>query len=100
MKKLPLYLMTLVAALPAWTQTITTVAGNSSWGDIQNVAVDGQGNIYAADVFKHLVYKTDRLGSTTVIAGTTAGYSGDGALANAAQLRQPAGVAVGADGSV
>jgi hypothetical protein len=69
MKQLSLYLITLVATLPAWSQTITTVAGNSSWTDIQNVAVDTQGNIYAADAQKHLVYKTDRLGATTTIAG-------------------------------
>ena len=101
MKKTSFFLMTLVAALPAWSQTITTVAGNSSWTDIQTVTVDNQGNIYSADTQKHVVYKVDRLGATSIIAGTgTAGYSGDGALANAAQLRQPVGVAVGADGSI
>lgn len=101
MKRISLFLMTLAAALPAWTQTITTVAGNSSWSDIQNMAVDSQGNIYAADAQKQVVYKVDKLGATTIIAGTgTAGYSGDGALANAAQLRTPDGVVVGPDGSV
>jgi len=101
MKTRSLFLISLVAALPAWSQTITTVAGNSSWSDIQNVAVDNQGNIYAPDAQKHVVYKVDRLGGTTVIAGTgVAGYSGDGALANAAQLRIPDGVAIGSDGSV
>jgi uncharacterized protein (TIGR03437 family) len=101
MKRTSIFLITLVAALPAWSQTINTIAGNSSWTDIQNVAADNQGNVYAADVQKHVVYKVDRLGATSIIAGTgTAGYSGDGALANAAQLRQPVGVVVGTDGSV
>ena len=101
MKKTSFFLITLVAALPAWSQTITTVAGNSSWTDIQTVTVDNQGNIYSADTQKHVVYKVNRLGATSIIAGTgTAGYSGDGALANVAQLRQPVGVAVGADGSI
>jgi uncharacterized protein (TIGR03437 family) len=91
----------IAATLPAWPQNITTVGGNSSWGDIQNVAVDTAGNLYAADPSKHVVYKVDRLGSTTVIAGNgTAGYSGDGALATAAQLRTPAGAVPGPDGSV
>lgn len=100
-KLLQLGLLAIAAASFAWPQTILTVAGNSSWGDIQNVAVDSQGNIYAADVTKHVVYKVDKLGATTTVAGTgTAGYSGDGALATAAQLRQPAGVAVASDGSI
>jgi uncharacterized protein (TIGR03437 family) len=101
MKKISILLLGVAAALPAWSQTINTIAGNSSWSDIQNMAVDAQGNVYAADSGKHVVYKTDKLGATTIIAGTgVAGYSGDGALANAAQLRTPAGVAVGSDGSV
>ncbi|MBX9599961.1 MAG: IPT/TIG domain-containing protein [Bryobacteraceae bacterium] len=94
-------LLAAVAALSAWTQTINTVGGNSSWGDIQNIAVDGAGNLYAADVTRASVYKVDRLGVTTVVAGNgTPGYSGDGALATAAQLRLPAGVAIGPDGSI
>lgn len=91
----------LAAATPALPQTITTVAGNSTWGLIYNVTVDSAGNIYAADFTKHLVYKVDRLGSTTVVAGTgRAGYSGDGALAANAQLNSPAGTAIGPDGSL
>ena len=70
MKQISLFIITLMTALPGWSQTITTVAGNSSWSDIQNVAVDNQGNIYAPDAQKHVVYKVDRLGGTTVIAGT------------------------------
>lgn len=85
----------------ASSQNIITVAGNSSWGDAQNVSLDSAGNIYVADPAKHMVYKTDRLGATTTVAGTgTAGYSGDGALATAAQIRQPGGVAVAPDGSL
>jgi uncharacterized protein (TIGR03437 family) len=91
----------ILATAPGWSQTINTVAGNSSWGDIQNIAVDAAGNLYAADVTQAVVYKVDRFGGTTVVAGNgTAGYSGDGALATAAQLRQPSGVAVGSDGTI
>jgi uncharacterized protein (TIGR03437 family) len=86
---------------PLGAQTVTTVAGNSSWGVLYNVAVDRAGNLYVADPLRHSVYKTDPLGVTVVIAGTgRAGYSGDGALATAAQLNSPNGAAVGADGSV
>ena len=94
-------LLSLGVALPVWTQTMNTVAGNSSWGDVFNIALDSAGNLYAADKFYNKIYKVDRLGATTTIAGTgTAGYSGDGALATAAQLNQPYGVAVAADGTV
>jgi NHL repeat len=94
-------LLTLALATPVRSQNITTVAGNSSWGDIQNVTVDAAGNLYAADVTKAVVHKVDRFGSTTIVAGNgTPGYSGDGALATDAQLRQPAGVAVAPDGTM
>jgi uncharacterized protein (TIGR03437 family) len=82
-------------------QTITTVAGNSTWGLVYNVALDAAGSMYVADSTRHMVYKIDTLGAATVIAGTgTAGNSGDGALATAAQLRNPMGAAVGPDGSI
>ena len=55
----------------------------------------------APDYTKHVVYKVDRLGSTTVIAGNgKPGYSGDGALATNAQLNSPLGTAVAPDGTV
>jgi uncharacterized protein (TIGR03437 family) len=57
--------------------------------------------MYAADVTKAVVYKIDRLGNTAVVAGNgTQGYSGDGAAATAAQLRQPSGTAVASDGTL
>ncbi|HUS06038.1 MAG TPA: IPT/TIG domain-containing protein [Bryobacteraceae bacterium] len=91
----------MTAALPVQAQNITSIGGNSSWGLVYNVSVDAAGNLYAADSTKHVVYKVDSLGATTVIAGTgTAGYSGDGALATSAQLRQPLGTAVAPDGTV
>ncbi|MBL8238257.1 MAG: hypothetical protein JNM66_12600 [Bryobacterales bacterium] len=82
-------------------QTITSVAGNSSWGNVYNVAVDSAGNIFVPDSTRNQVYKIDPLGATAVVAGTgSPGYSGDGALATAAQLRTPYGVAVASDGTL
>jgi uncharacterized protein (TIGR03437 family) len=95
------WLLAPALAIPVWSQNISTVAGNSTWGQIYNVTVDAAGNLYAADFTRHVVYKTDRLGATTVVAGTgTRGYSGDGALATGAQLNQPAGTAVAPDGTL
>jgi uncharacterized protein (TIGR03437 family) len=92
----------LAMALPASSQTITTVAGNSTWGAIYSASLDAAGNLYTADSVKEVVYKVDRLGATTIVAGTSgkAGYSGDGSIATGALLSAPAGVAVSQDGSV
>lgn len=99
-RHVPAFLLSLVLS-QASAQNITSVAGNSTWVDVQNVTLDAEGNIYVPDAGRHVVYKTDRLGSTTNVAGTgTAGYSGDGALATGAQLRTPAGVAVARDGTL
>jgi len=57
--------------------------------------------MYVADYLKHSVYKIDRLANVTTIAGTgVGGFSGDGALATAAQLNGPSSVAVDTDGTV
>ncbi len=94
-------LLGLALAVPAWPQTINTVAGNSTWGQVYNVTVDAAGNIYAADFTKHVVYRVDRFGATTTVAGNgRAGYSGDGALATNAQLFAPVGTAVAPDGTL
>ena len=100
MKKCGL-LCLIIASAPLWAQTVTTVAGNSTWGLFYAQSVDAAGNIYVADSTKHYVYKIDTLGSTTILAGTgRAGYSGDGALATTAQLSTPIAAAVASDGSL
>jgi len=95
------FCLVLMVAMGLFGQTVSSVAGNSSWGLVYNVAVDSSGNLYAADPVTHQVYKIDPLGVTTVFAGTgRAGFSGDGGQATAAQLNEPHGTAVGPDGSV
>ena len=91
----------LISLLCAGAQTITSVAGNASWGAVYNVTVDGAGNLYVPDLTTHQVFKVDPQGVTVVVAGTgRAGFSGDGGQATVAQLSGPAGVALGADGSL
>jgi len=101
-KGFALLIFMLSAAFPAASQTVTTIAGNSSWGRVVQVSLDSAGNIYTADFDGDVVYKIDRLGATTVVAGTLgkSGYAGDGALATSALLSGPVGTAVGADGSL
>ncbi len=71
---------------------------NGPW----RVAFDGSGNIYIGDRFNNRVRKIDKVtGIINTIAGTgTAGSTGDGGLATAAQLNNPCGVTVDAAGNV
>jgi uncharacterized protein (TIGR03437 family) len=63
------------------------------------VAVDAAGNVYFGSL--HSVFKVDRLGALTRIAGTgRAGYTGDGGPALAAQLNFPDGIAVDSAGNI
>ncbi|MEI7493524.1 MAG: hypothetical protein WCJ92_02870 [Alphaproteobacteria bacterium] len=55
------------------------------------IYVDSSNNVYIADTGNHLIRKISG-GIISTIAGTTAGYSGDGASANAAYMSNPGGV--------
>jgi sugar lactone lactonase YvrE len=94
---------------------ITTVAGTGTRGYSGDggpaaraqlnyplgLAVDPQGNLFIADSFNSCIRKVSLNGIVTTVAGTgVAGYSGDGAPATSAQLAQPAGLAVDAQGNL
>jgi hypothetical protein len=76
------------------------------------LALDRDGNLYIADTFHHAIRKVaagadgivtgDADETITTVAGTlgTAGYSGDGGPATAAELRQPFDVEIGPDGKL
>ncbi|MBL8292726.1 MAG: SMP-30/gluconolactonase/LRE family protein [Bryobacterales bacterium] len=65
------------------------------------VAVDNQDNVYIADSANHRIRRVDPQGRITTFAGTgTAGFSGDGGPAVAAQLTRPRAVAVDNQGNV
>jgi hypothetical protein len=65
------------------------------------VAVDASGNIYIADYNNNRVRKIDLSGIITTFAGKgTAGYSGDGGLATAAEFHFPSAVTVDGAGNV
>jgi trimeric autotransporter adhesin len=93
---------------------ISTVAGNGTSGFSgdggpatlaklyypTNIAVDSAGNLYIADYGNYRVRKVTAAGVISTVAGTgTAGFSGDGGLATAAQAR-PFGVAVDSKGNL
>ena len=94
---------------------IATVAGSSTFGysgdggpatsaqlNFPNgVAVDAAGNLYIADTENFRIRKVGTSGTITTVAGNgTAGYSGDGGAATAAELNTPDGVAVDAAGNI
>lgn len=65
------------------------------------VAVDGSGSFYIADSVNHRVRKVDPNGIISTFAGTgTAGFSGDGGQATAAQLNNPIGLAFDSAGNL
>jgi sugar lactone lactonase YvrE len=93
--------------------TITTVAGNglvgssgdggpatgAALGGPLGVAVDAVGNLFVATGER--IRKVSSDGIITTVAGNgTAGFSGDGGPATAAQLRNPVGVALDSVGNL
>jgi sugar lactone lactonase YvrE len=94
--------------------TITTVAGNGTPGNTGDgglassaeierpygLALDAAHNLYIADIDSNRIRKVDPEGKIGTLAGTTAGYSGDGGSPLAAQLRMPVGLAVDAESNL
>ena len=65
------------------------------------VAVDGEGNLYIADMLGQRVLRVDGTGAVTAVAGSgEAGDGGDYGPATAARLSDPGGVAVDAAGNL
>src|SRR5579883_354261 len=99
-----------VSAVWAQQFVINTVAGGTapssassalqtSIGDPPRVAVDASGNVYFGSL--HSIFKVDRLGALTRIAGTgRSGYTGDGGPALSAQFTYPDGIAVDRAGNI
>src|SRR5579864_4732366 len=98
------------------TRVITTIAGNGERGyrgdggpalDAalnmpHEVRFDSHGDLYIAERDNHVVRKiTMRARTISTVAGTgKAGFSGDGGLATAAELRQPHSIAFDRDGTL
>jgi NHL repeat len=73
----------------------------SSLDHPQNVAVNAAGDVFVADTYNNRVVKITPQGQVVTVAGDgAAGYSGDGRLAAFAELNEPTGLAVDAQGNL
>ena len=100
----------------ASTGVITTVAGNGTPGfsgdggaatgaslhEPHDIVVDSSGNLFFSDAANDRIRRVDdSTGVITTFAGTgTAGFSGDGAAASAAQIDTPTFLALDASGNL
>ena len=107
-----------VEELNLTTGTLTTVAGDGTYGDAGDggpataaelaspsaVAVNSTGqDLYIADTFNNAIREVNlATGIITTVAGTlgTAGFSGDGGPATSATLYDPTGVVVDGSGNI
>jgi sugar lactone lactonase YvrE len=77
------------------------MATNAQMGLPAGLSVDAAGNIYVADIGKHVIRKIATDGIITTVAGIgTNGFSGDGGLATAAKLNAPTDVWVDANNNL
>lgn len=97
MKKL-LLLFAVLPFIASGQYYISTVAPiYIPWG----VAIDASGNLYVSDDSLSVIRKISPSGSISTFAGTgTAGFSGDGGPATAAQLNKPYQMAFDASGNL
>jgi len=94
---------------------ISTVAGSAVYGFTGDggpstlaklflpmaVAADNAGNVYISDANNRRIRMIDASGNISTIVGNgTAGYSGDGGAPTLAEINQPTGIAIDADGKV
>ena len=65
-----------------------------------DVAMDAAGNMYICDYGNSRIRKVNTAGIISTVAGTTAGFAGDGGPATDAQLMNPNGMCVDAAGNI
>ena len=112
-----LYGILFAFCLKANAQIITTFAGGGVGDGFSatlatlsypyGIAIDSNGNIYFSELAGNRIRKIDTLGQISTLAGNGYGamggigaFSGDGGPATAAELYNPAGIAVDAGGNV
>ena len=92
------YRIDTVAGRPAFVDGGPAIAARMVGPD--DVAVDGAGNLFIADTYRHRIRMVDASGTITTVAGSESGFGGDGGPAVEAQLLFPLGVAVDGAGNL
>jgi sugar lactone lactonase YvrE len=88
-------------AAPQTSGAVGAPATRVALGQPEDIAFDRHGSMYVSEFSGHRVDRVGATGLLTVIAGTgTAGYSGDGGRAVAAELNAPTGLIAEPDGSL
>ncbi|MEK6589698.1 MAG: RHS repeat-associated core domain-containing protein, partial [Nitrospinota bacterium] len=83
-------------------------ATNAQLYNPYNIAVDGEENLFIADMTNHRVRKVSADGIITLVAGSgsygcedcSGGYGGDGGFATDARLNRPSGVTIDGQGNL
>jgi TonB family protein len=76
-------------------------ASSSQFNVPYDLAMDDAGNLYIADTGNSRIRRITPSGTISTVAGNgTAGFSGDGGAATAAQLNKPLGIAVDPEGTL
>jgi streptogramin lyase len=96
---------TIAAAAGTGTKGYTGDGGPATAAQLDNpfdVAFDKAGHLYFSDTNNHVVRRVDaKTGIVTTVAGNgKKGSAGDGGLATAAQLNEPYGIELDADGNL
>ena len=97
--------MVLVAGRPSTNGGYSGDNGPATQAQLNHpagMALDHAGNLFIADTLNHRVRKlVSATGTIVTLAGSgTAGYSGDGGPAAAAQLSRPGGLAIDSEGNL
>ncbi len=78
------------------------IAVNAKFNNPNGMCIDAAGNLYISEEYNHTIRKIDKItGLVSTMAGTgSAGFSGDGGVAIAAKMNQPAGICVDNSGNI
>ena len=75
-------------------------ATNAQFNSLGGLAVDAAGNLFIADSLNHRIRKVDAAGIITTVAGSSAGFAGDGGSATQAKFSSPLDLALGPAGNL
>ena len=73
---------------------------NATLGDIRNIIIDNNKNIYYSDIQYHVIKRISNGIITTIAGSGVSGFSGDGGPATSAQFSSPQGIAFNKDGEL